>query len=130
MFDKYLICEDSLWNVQGNGDVDGFAFDVRIGYYRGVRLSLVEEIEVVVDGEEVPRERRRFSVDDKTYTFDELATVTDVRWEMGDRATISVERPGGLEPGRHRIEVRELIRITYGQGYARARDEKELEVQA
>ena len=46
VYERFLICEDSLRNVSRSGDVVGFEFDVRIGYYRGVRLCLVEEIEV------------------------------------------------------------------------------------
>ena len=130
MYERFLICEDSLRNVSRSGDVVGFEFDVRIGYYRGVRLCLVEEIEVTMDGEPIPRERRRFGVDGKSFTFDEMESVTDVRWEFGDRATITVEQPGGLDSGGHAVEVYEVIRITYASGYARARDSKELALQA
>lgn len=126
MFDKYLICEDTLRNTLADDAVVGFSFDVRIGYYRGVRLSLIEEIEVFVDGEEVPRSARRFIVKGHPYTFDEMETVTHERWEMGEPATIAVDRSGGLAPGSHEIEVRELIRISYGRGYARAADRKQL----
>jgi len=126
LFDKFLICEDSLSNTVVDGRPVGYAFDVRIGYYRGVRLSLIEEIEVFVDGEEVPREGRRFTVKGQTHTFDEMETITHERWEMGERATLSVERDGGLRPGNHSVEVRELIRISYGTGYTRASDRKEL----
>ena len=126
MFDKFLILEDSLRNTVTDDTVTGFSFDVRIGYYRGVRLSLIEEIEVVVDGEEIPRSARRFIVKGHPYTFDEMETITHERWEMGEPATIAVDRSGGLPPGSHGIEVRELIRISYGTGYTRASDRKQL----
>ncbi len=126
MYERFLIVPDSLRNVRRDGDVVGFEFDVRIGYYRGVRLAMVEEIEVTVDGETIPRERRRFAVGGRSFSFDEMETVTDVRWEFGDAATILVERPGGLEAGTHVVEVSEAIRIAYASGYARARASKEL----
>lgn len=122
MYDRYIICEDSLRPTE-----DGFAFDVRIAYYRGVRLALVEEIDVRVDGEEVPRDQRRFGVPGGAmHSFDELETVFDERWEMAQPATIEVVRPGGLAPGHHRLEVSERIRISYGNGYARASDAKDV----
>ena len=126
MYERFLIVPDSLRNVRRDGDVVGFEFDVRIGYYRGVRLAMVEEIEVTVDGEVIPRERRRFAVGGRSFSFEEMEAVTDVRWEFGDAATIFVERPAGLDAGTHVIEVSEAIRIAYASGYARARASKEL----
>ncbi len=125
MFDRYLICEDSLRRCTVDGQ-DGFSFDVRIGYYRGVRLSLVEAIDVSVDGQTIPREATRFTVKGRSHTFDEMESIVDERWEMGERATLSVQWPEGLRPGPHDVEVRELIRISYGPGHTRAADAKQL----
>lgn len=129
MFDRFLICEDTLRNVEQDGETVGYEFDVRIGYYRGVRLALVEEIDVSVDGEVIPRDRRTFTVDGQTFTFDELEPITHLRWEMGAPATIGVRALGGLPAGEHTVAVHERIRISYGRGYAEAEDTKQLTVQ-
>ena len=67
MMDKLMIVEDSLQNVEG-----GFAFLGRLPYYRGLGLSMIEDIQVTVDGETIARENIRFSVRGKTYTLDEM----------------------------------------------------------
>ena len=67
MMDRLMIVEDSLESVDG-----GFAFLGRLPYYRGLGLSMVENIEVSVDGEVLPREAIRLSVRGKTYTLDEV----------------------------------------------------------
>lgn len=129
MFDRYLICEDSLRRCTVDGE-DGFSVDVRIGYYRGVRLSLVEAIDVLIDGQAVPRSATRFTVKGRSHTFDEMESIVDERWEMGERATLGVQWPNGLQSGPHELEVRELIRISYGPGHTRAADVKRLVLQA
>ena len=60
MFDKYLIVDESLRNVGPADAPNGFAFEAKLGYYRGLGLSMVEALDVTVDGEPVPREAIRF----------------------------------------------------------------------
>ncbi len=108
MMDKLMIVEDSLENVAG-----GFAFLGRLPYYRGLGLSMVEDIQVTVDGEVIPREDVRFSVRGKTYTLDEMETVYDDRWNFGEKATIIALKPGGLAPGKHTLEFAVRNRISY-----------------
>ena len=56
MFEQYMIVENDAENIVENGKVTGFQFGARLPYYRGIALSLVEDIVVKVDGEDVPRE--------------------------------------------------------------------------
>jgi len=46
VLDRYMIIEDSLRRTDG-----GFEFDIRIPYYRGIALSMIEAFEVTVDGD-------------------------------------------------------------------------------
>ena len=55
MFDRYMILEDTVRNVRRDGEVVGFEFGARIAYYRGLGLSMVEGLNVTVDGETVRR---------------------------------------------------------------------------
>jgi hypothetical protein len=121
MMDNKMIVEGSLENVEG-----GFAFLGRLPYYRGLGLSMVEDIQVTVDGEQVPREDVRFSVRGKTYTLDEMETVYDDRWNFGEKAKIIVLRSDGLEPGKHKIEFATRLRISYLPMVPTTRDTKEL----
>lgn len=108
MFDKYLIVEGSLRNTD-----TGFAFDARLGYYRGLGLSMIEDLGVTIDGEPVPREAVRFDEGGGPLTLDEMETAFDRRWNFGAVATIAVERPGGLAPGEHRVGLTERLRVSY-----------------
>jgi Domain of unknown function (DUF6379) len=108
MMDKLMIVEDSLENVTG-----GFAFLGRLPYYRGLGLSMVEDIQITVDGETIAREDVRFSVRGKTYTLDQMETVYDDRWNFGEKAKISALKAGGLTPGKHTVEFAVRNRISY-----------------
>lgn len=114
MFDKYIIGPGTLRNVVQDAAVTGFAFDAKLAYYRGLGLSMVEDILVTVDGRPVPREAIRFHDEERgALTLDALETCYDGRWEFGTYATIEVEHPGGLPAGEHRIEVIEKLRVSY-----------------
>jgi hypothetical protein len=122
MFDRYIIVENSL---RKDGD-DGFAFEIRMPYYRGLGLSMVEHIGVTVDGHRYPRESIRLSVHGNTYTLEELETEYDDRWEFGEPATVTVEAPGGLAPGEHVVGNEQRLRISYLPWPGGGSDEKRM----
>ena len=108
MMDNKMIIEGSLEST----DL-GFAFYGRLPYYRGLGLSMVEDIQITVDGESVAREDVRFHVRGKTYTLDEMETVYDDRWNFGEKAKIIAMKPGGLPAGEHTIGFAVRTRISY-----------------
>jgi hypothetical protein len=110
MYDKHIIYPNSLGNL---ADGSGFTLGVRLPYYRGQPLSVVEDIAVKVDGEAVPREQVRFSVRGKPWTLDQLEENTTERWEFGEVAEVSVLRPQGLASGEHEVAVGVQLRISY-----------------
>jgi Domain of unknown function (DUF6379) len=126
MFDQYMICEQGFSNFHENGKPAGFQFGARLPYYRGLGLSMVEDISVSIDGQPVPREDIVFSVRDKSWKLPELETEYEERWEMGEVATLRIRRAGGLTPGLHRIELAESLRISYLPFTPVTKDTKEL----
>lgn len=108
-----MIVESDAKNIVENGKVTGFKFGARLPYYRGIALSLVEDIVVKVDGEDVPRESIRFSAHGNAYTLKEMETETEDRWNMGEVAYITVEKEGGLPKGEHKIFLLLNMRIAY-----------------
>lgn len=125
MFDKYLILEDSLRTTDS-----GFAFDARLGYYRGLGLSMVEDLAVTLDGEAQPREAVFFEQNGKSWALDAMEQAYDDRWEFGSVATIRVERAGGLAAGEHSLTLKEKLRISYLPFPLFAEDSKNLAVAA
>ena len=113
MFEKYMICDDGLENVTEGGKVTGFQFNARLPYYRGLGISMVENIWITVDGEAIPREKIRLRLHGRTYTLDEMEREAEDRWEFGEIATLLAEKPGGLEPGSHTIFWKVHLRISY-----------------
>ncbi len=107
------ILERGFKNVSQNGKAVGFQLMVKTSYYRGVALSLIEDFAVTVDGETFKRDQIRFGLKDKTYTLDEMADVTNVRWPWQEPATLTILKPGGLKPGLHDIQVVQKDRISY-----------------
>jgi len=113
MFDRYVIDEKTVRNVLESGKAVGFAFEARLGYYRGLGLSMVEDLIITVDGKTVDRDLIRFRNNGTDLTLKEMETAYDRRWEFGTPATITVLLPGGLASGRHKLELKEDLRISY-----------------
>jgi hypothetical protein len=130
MFDNKMICTDGFENEVKNGQVVGFSFLARLPYYRGLGLSMVEEIEVTVDGEKIPRGDIRFSVRGRTWTLDQMENEYGDRWNFGEKARVTALKAGGLKPGKHRIELLERLRISYLPFTPSTRDVKEIELSA
>ena len=103
MFDKYIIVTQGFRNTTTDGGtpdtVSGYELGIRLPYYRGLGLSMVESIDLIVDGTPVPAESLTLTVHGNSYAVTDLATVFDDRWEMGEIATLRVAQPGGLAPG-------------------------------
>jgi len=125
MMDNKMIVEDSLHNVEG-----GFAFLGRLPYYRGLGLSMIEDIQITIDGAAIAREDVRFTVRGKTYTLDQMETVYDDRWNFGEKALITALMPGGLAPGAHSLSFAVRNRVSYLPFVPTTKDAKELKVAA
>lgn len=125
MMDNKMIVEGSLDTTDG-----GFSFLGRLPYYRGLGLSMIEDIAISVDGEAIARADVRFSVRGKTYTLDEMETVYDDRWNFGEKARIIALKPGGLAPGAHKIEFAVRMRVSYLPFVPTTKDTKELALAA
>ncbi len=130
MMDNKMIVEGSLANYNEGGEVRGFQFLGRLPYYRGLGLSMIEEIMIEIDGEQVARADVRFHVRGRTYTLDEMETVYDDRWNFGEKATIIALKPGGLAPGTHKLGFAVRNRVSYLPFVPTTRDTKDLPLAA
>ena len=113
MLDVAVIQGRGFRNVLEDGRVTGFQFQLRNPNYRGVAASLLDGIDVVVDGERIPEHVPLWTLQGRTFTLDELRASTDVRWQLDEPATITVPKPGGLSVGVHRLEVTLYLRRSY-----------------
>ncbi|HNK16902.1 MAG TPA: DUF6379 domain-containing protein [Piscinibacter sp.] len=113
MFDKYIIDAASLANTGPADAPTGFSFTTRLGYYRGLGLSMVEDLKVSIDGQELPRAAITFDEGPGPITLDAMETAFDRRWPFGAPATIRVALPGGFPKGEHTLGLQQRLRISY-----------------
>ncbi len=110
---QYNLMQGGFRNVVEAGRITGFQVCVKSAYYRGVPLSMLEGIDVTVDGQHHDGAQVRYTIRGRTYTAAELANTADVHWPWLEPAIVTVPLPGGLAPGLHRVEVVVKIRISY-----------------
>lgn len=114
MFDNNVFLENTCKNLVESGHVIGFELKTNITYYRGIPLSMVNDIGVEFDGEKVAREKIVCSVDEVNwFTLDEMETVTSYKWEYGEPLKIRVLKEGGLSKGKHKVTLDVVVRTAY-----------------
>lgn len=115
MFDNNVFLEDSCKNVVKNQATVGYELQTNITYYRGIPLSMVNDIIVKLDDIVEDRANICCSVDNGKYwfTLDEMETVTSHKWEYGEPMTIFVKRSGGISSGSHNVELTVNVRTAY-----------------
>jgi hypothetical protein len=113
MMDQHMLCDDGFENVVEGGRVTGFALQARLPYYRGLGLSMVEDIAISIDGQAVPREAVRLALRGRSWSLDEMESCFDEKWNFGEKARVVVARPGGLQPGEHRVDLAIRYRVSY-----------------
>jgi hypothetical protein len=121
MFEKYMLPTRGFRNVSKDGQIAGFQVGVRITYYRGIYVSLIDGFDVNVDGESFGPDKITFSLGKRSFPMTEIGSATDVRWHFGDIATLTIQKPGGLQPGLHEIQLTERLRISYHLANRKAR---------
>lgn len=114
MFDNNVFIEGTCKNVEENGKIIGFEMQTHITYYRGIPLSMINFVAVEVDGEKIPEENIRFTSDHiDWFTLKEMETVTAIKWEYGEPATVRVLCSGGLSKGTHDVRLTVCTRTAY-----------------
>jgi len=112
MLEAHVIQAKGFTNV-GGGEPTGFQVAVRCPYYRGIWASLLEGAKLTVDGETFAGDDVRWTLGGRTFTSGELAQATGTRWPFEEPAVLTVDKPGGLEPGLHDVEISVTWRWSY-----------------
>ena len=115
MLDNNVFIEGTCKNTVEDDKVTGYQLQTYITYYRGIPLSMINDVRVKTDGVEVARDNIRCSVDDGEYwfTLDEMTTVVGHKWEYGVPMTVKVMRDGGLIKGKHTVALTVNVRTAY-----------------
>ncbi|HWU02163.1 MAG TPA: DUF6379 domain-containing protein [Novosphingobium sp.] len=91
----------------------GFTLRLRQPNYRGLRLSLIEGIDIIVDGQTYPAQSNRIVLRGQVYSHAAMAEARDVRWAVGETIAVQVDRPGGLPAGVHEVHCTLRLRHPY-----------------
>lgn len=114
MFDNYVLRKKQLKNVKQDNKVIGYEMLTNITYYRSIPLSMIHDMQLVVDGVEIEREKIRFSPDGEIFfTLDEMETITNYKWEYGVSGVVRVIEDGGLPAGGHEVKLTQVTRVSY-----------------
>lgn len=108
-----VVVENSLKNYYVNKEKMGYEFQIRLSYYRGHFLTVIDEFGIRVDGKEVPNEAIKFCINGKEFSPIEFDKCYTEFWQVLEPATIRVYCPGGLLEGEHDIDVTMFFRSPY-----------------
>ncbi len=108
-----VVCDNSLKNMFVNGKKAGYQFDIRLSYYRGHFLSVIDEFGVQLDGEAVPAEDIKFCLRGKEFGISQLHDLVSEFWPIAEPATIKVFKDGGIASGDHQIDVTLMFHSPY-----------------
>ncbi len=114
-FGNSVLCEQGFKNYRTDENIpEGFEVRVRISYYRGIALSLLDGYVIEVDGRTYEGDDISFSLDGKKFIkTSDFGKYPDLRWEYGDKAYLKVRSPGGLKRGLHKVKVTQKIAVPY-----------------
>lgn len=105
MLNRDIIQGTGFTNTVGDGRVTGFQLVVRNPNYRGLAASLVDGVDVTVDGHTWSHEANRYVLQGVEYDLAELRSATSGRWALDEPMTILVAHEGGLPAGTHAVAV-------------------------
>lgn len=108
-----VVVDDSLKNYSVNNTKMGYEFQIRLSYYRGHFLTVIDEFGVKVDGLEIPGENIKFCINGKEFSPNEFDKCYTEYWNVMEPATIRIFQPGGLDKGEHEIDVTMFFRSPY-----------------
>ncbi|MCD8020454.1 MAG: DUF6379 domain-containing protein [Clostridiales bacterium] len=108
-----VVCDDSLKNMFANGKKVGCQFQIRLSYYRGHFLSVIDEFAIKIDGEEISQDDIKFCLGEKEFGVSQMHDLVSEFWPIIEPATIKVFRDGGFEPGSHDIDVHLMFHSPY-----------------
>ena len=94
MYDKQILSNNNARSVWEHGRKYGYQFQVTINYYRGLPLCCVDQITMVIDGEQVPYDQMYVQHRGREYPYLDILKhnfPTDFYWLFGEPITVVVK---------------------------------------
>ncbi len=99
------------------GCCTGYTMDLGNFSYRGIWISTIEDLKLIVDGQEVAKENLLLCLNNVKYPIDSLVRHSEIFWGATDACQLSVNKIGGLSKGDHTLEIEVLKRQDFGHSY-------------
>ena len=116
MYDKYILSDNNARSVWERGQKYGYQFQVTINYYRGLPLCCVDQITMIIDGEQVPYDQMYVLHRGREYPYLDILkddVPTDFYWLFGEPITVVVKNGKGIEQGIHHCKLTLGTRRSY-----------------
>jgi hypothetical protein len=99
----------------GTLTVDGtrVSIEVRMPWYRALPGSCIAGATLAVDGVAAPADSLRWSMNGRTFTFDDLVQRTDEWWFPVDSAVLSGDVAVATDAAEHEVSVQLTLYIPY-----------------
>lgn len=105
MLEKECIQSRGFKNLVIDKEVVGFQFNIRLMYYRGIWLSQLRFLSLLVDGKKINPANIRWTISGETYSLEEMEKIGNIQWNVLDVATITVFQQKSLSVGYHNLEI-------------------------
>ncbi len=105
MLNRDIIQNTGFHNTLDGSATSGFQLQVRNPNYRGLASSLIDGVDVTVDGHLWSHEHNTVMLQGTELSLDALRHSDGLRWALYEPLTVKVPHPGGLAAGVHRVAV-------------------------
>ena len=116
MYDKHILSNNNARSVWEHGKKYGYQFQETINYYRGLPLCCVDQITMIIDGEQVPYDQMYVQHRGREYAYADILKddfPTDFYWLFGEPITVVVKNGKGIEQGIHHCKLTLGTRRSY-----------------
>jgi len=116
MADRLLLPDRTIRNmdIDKDGEIDGFQFSISNPFYTAEPVSSIRSIQLKVDGKKENTEKMSLVIRNQRIKTEDAPTVYETWWQFGEVSSVLVEKPGGLTPGKHRVEINVQMRTSSG----------------
>ncbi len=112
MFDRYMLVEDSLTRGTENGR-EFIQVGIRYPHHCGIWVSIIEKLELWIDGEPVPGEDMTLVLHGNEYPVTRLGEEEEDRWNFGEIGWLRIWTEKLPEAGAHELTLEIGLRVSF-----------------
>lgn len=112
MFDQYMLVENTLTNRFENGK-SFIQVGIRFPHHCGIWVSIIEKIELSIDGRNMPEDDMYLILHDNEYKVTELEAEYEDRWNFSEIALLRIMNQTLSGEGFHDLELMIGLRVSF-----------------